>query len=103
MKRKNCVGKGWNNTSVLKNFFCREKVDGKISPLSENSRCGRKKICKITGDRKMCARMAALGMYPGEEINVICATKGSRCILRTAGGTISLDPLTSENILVEAV
>lgn len=100
---KNRSGKYWSGTAVLKKLLERETTVEKISPLSKNCGRGRKKICKITGDRKMCARMAAMGMYPGEEVNVICANEGSQCILRTSGGTISLDRMTSENILVESL
>ncbi len=72
-------------------------------PLSESNYAGKVKICKVTGDRKLCARMASLGVIPGEEAELICPKSGSRCILRINGGTLSLDQTTSNNIIVQSV
>ena len=72
-------------------------------PLSENCQAGKVKICKITGDRKLCARMASLGVLPGEEAELICPQKGSQCLLKIHGGTLSLDKTTSNNIIVQSV
>ena len=74
-----------------------------ICPLSDASKCGRMKICKIDGDRKQCARMASMGVRAGEEIDLICKKKGSNCIFKIQGGTISLDNDTIKNILVTPV
>ena len=71
-----------------------------VAPLSENGQTGRVKVCKVTGDRKICARMASMGVYPGVEADIICSESGSRCILKVHGGTISLDADISANILV---
>lgn len=73
-----------------------------VTPLSETGRSGRLKICKITGDRKLCTRMASLGVYPGEEIELLCPENGSQCLLKLQGGTLVLDSNTSRNILVTA-
>ena len=80
-----------------------ESESDQITPLSHSCQRGRKRICKITGDRKLCAQMANLGVYPGEEVEVICSEKGSHCVLKVHGGNISLDPDTSSNILVQSI
>jgi ferrous iron transport protein A len=72
-------------------------------PLSESCQAGKVKICKITGDRKLCARMASLGVLPGEEAELICPQSGSQCLLKIHGGTLSLDQSTSNNIIVRSV
>jgi len=72
-------------------------------PLSENCRAGKIKICKVTGDRKLCARMASLGVFPGEEAELLCPQAGSQCLLKIHGGTLSLDQTTSNNIIVQSV
>lgn len=71
-----------------------------VTPLSESCRSGRLKICKITGDRKLCARMASLGVYPGEEVELLCPENGSQCLLKLQGTTLSLDSNTTKNIMV---
>ena len=60
-------------------------------------------VCKVNGDRKICARMASMGLYPGVITDVIYAEDGSQCILKVHGGTISLDSSISENILVTSL
>jgi len=80
-----------------------EKSDEQVSPLSTKGHHGRKRICKITGDRKLCARMAALGFHPGEVIEVLCLENDARCILKIQGGTISLDDTASKNVFVESI
>lgn len=81
---------------------CVKKSDcpKQVSPLSESCRSGRLKICKITGDRKHCARMASLGFYPGEELELLCPENGSQCLLKLQGATLSLDSNTTKNIMV---
>lgn len=74
-----------------------------LTPLSETCRSGRLKICKITGDRKLCARMASLGVYPGEEAELLCPENGSQCLLKLQGATLSLDSDTTRNILVTEI
>ncbi len=72
-------------------------------PLSENCQAGKIKICKVTGDRKNCARMASLGVIPGQEAELLCPQNGSQCLLKIHGGTLSLDQLTSNNIIVQSL
>jgi len=74
-----------------------------VAPLSESCRSGRLKICKITGDRKLCARMASLGVYPGEEAELLCPENGAQCLLKLQGTTLSLDSHTTKNILVTEI
>lgn len=74
-----------------------------VMPLSKIGYHGRKRICKITGDRKLCARMASLGFFAGEEVELLCRENDSQCILKIQGGTISLDNTTSNNILVQSI
>jgi hypothetical protein len=44
--------------------------------------------------------MAAMGLYPGTEAELLCPENSSQCILKIHGGTICLDRAFSENILV---
>ena len=74
-----------------------------VMALSRIRDQGRKRICRITGDRKLCARMASLGFYPGGEVELLCSGNGSQCILKSQGGTISLDTTASNNIYVESI
>ena len=80
-----------------------EQCKNHHGPLSENCKTGKVKICKVTGDRKLCARMASLGVLPGEEAELICPQTGSQCLLKIHGGTLSLDQITSNNIIVQSV
>ena len=70
-------------------------------PLSTMCGCDKFKVCKINGDRKLCARMAQLGVLPGSEIELICPAQSESCMVKVKGSTISLDQLSAENILVE--
>ena len=99
-KRKNG---GCCFTNKIRNCFGREQCANLIAPLSTRARTGRIKVCKVTGDRKICARMAAMGLYPGVEADVICSKTGSQCLLKINGGTISVGPEVSNNILVTSL
>lgn len=87
-------------TDNLRNCLVRDEFDEVIAPLSQEGRPGRVKVCKVTGDRKICARMASMGVYPGVEADIVCALRGNRCVLKVQGGTISLDADITANILV---
>lgn len=76
------------------------KCTKQVSPLSKLSRSGRFKVCQIKGDRKHCAKMASMGLLPGEEMELICPENGNLCVIKVKGGNISLDNETSENIYV---
>ena len=87
----------------VRNCFGRNRCSSGGAPASLKNCKGKVKVCKVNGDRKICARMAAMGLYPGVEADVICADSGSQCLLKVNGGTISLDPAISENILVTSI
>jgi ferrous iron transport protein A len=69
-------------------------------PLCEAKTGNRLKVTCIEGGRKLCARMAAMGIYPGAEVELLCAGCGSPCLIRVHGSTLSLGAGISEKILV---
>ncbi|MCI5166319.1 MAG: ferrous iron transport protein A [Candidatus Electrothrix sp. GM3_4] len=74
-----------------------------IRPLSECCRCSRVKVCKVSGDRSTCGRMASLGVLPGTVLELLCPARGRgrrQCMVKINGGTLSLDALTARNIFV---
>ena len=99
---------------MVKKIFkqcCRHKRNGNepddgsrkgrcITPLSEKNKCGPARVSSVNGDRKHCARMASLGFYPGNEIELVSPSNGDRCIVKVHGGTISIDKDTTSNILI---
>ena len=87
-------------TNKVRNCFGKPPCNKTEAPLSQNGHCRKVKVCKITGDRKVCARMASLGLYPGVEADVICGQNGNQCMVKINGGTISLDTNISDNIYV---
>jgi len=87
----------------IRNCFGRRRCSAQVSPLSKSAGTGRVKVCKITGDRRICARMASMGLYPGVEADIICSETGSQCLLKVNGGTISLDSDVSEKVFVSSV
>lgn len=92
--------KGCRWRERLNRCFHGQPCDNSIAPLSQQGRCGRVKICKVVGDRTLCGRIAALGVYPGAEADIICSDTGSQHILKVNGGTVSLDADLCANILV---
>ncbi len=102
------VGKRGNKnglcfSDLVRNCFGGGQCNNLVGPLSKRARTGRVKVCKVTGDRKICARMASMGLYPGVEADVICSETGSQCLLKVNGGTISLDSDVSDNIFVTSL
>jgi len=69
-------------------------------PLSESCCNGRMRVCAVSGDREICARMAHLGVLPGSELELLCKGGGQQCMIKINGGTISLDAPTAAAILV---
>ncbi|WP_456387711.1 FeoA family protein [Desulfolithobacter sp.] len=69
-------------------------------PLSRICCQGKVRVCRITGDRKLCARMASMGLLPGSELELICPGHGHNCMVRLGEGTICLDLPLAENIHV---
>ena len=70
------------------------------TPLTAACGCRKFRVCKIRGDRKMCARMAQLGVLPGSEIELVCGGESQQCMVRVKGSTVTLDHLWAENIMV---
>ncbi len=66
-----------------------------LMPLCNAKKGNRVKVACVRGERGLCARMAALGIYPGAEMHLLC----SGCV-RVNGGILSLGEEISENILV---
>ena len=87
----------------VKTCWEKDSCPRQVSPLSGKGQAGKIRICQITGDRKLCARMASMGVYPGIEAELICPENGRQCILKIQGSTISLDRSVSENILVSGI
>lgn len=87
----------------VRRCFAGKQCHDLVAPLSKKGHSGRIKVCKVTGDRKICARMASMGVYPGVEADIVCAESGNRCILKVHGGTISLDADISANIFVTSL
>ncbi len=73
-----------------------------VTPLSSARSGGRVKVKCIQGGRNLCARMAALGIYPGSEIDLVCSGCGCPCLVRVHGCTVSLGAGVSEKILVSS-
>ncbi len=58
------------------------------------------RVTGIAGGRRLCARLAHMGIYPGVELEVICAGKGLPSIVRVRNATLSLGKGMSQKILV---
>jgi|GEM_PF-1843424 len=79
----------------------RQGFEGEL-PLARAG-CGRRlKISRIAGGRRVCARMASMGIFPGQEVELVCAADSSRCLVRLNGSTVSLGDGAAENIVVTA-
>ena len=77
------------------------KATGEDSlPLSHAQAGRRFRVASIAGGRHLCARMASLGIYPGAEMELVCAGCGSPSLVRIHGGTLSLGAGVSQKILV---
>ncbi len=93
-------GCGRKKMARMQRKNCTPKATCQVTPLSKKFKSGVTKVCSINGDRKHCARMASLGLYPGNEIELICPSQGDGCVIKVHGGTVSIDKETMENILV---
>jgi ferrous iron transport protein A len=69
-------------------------------PLDQASPGCRLRVQKVDGGRHLCGRMAAMGIYPGVELELLCAGCNCPCLVRINGGTLSLGKGVSEKILV---
>jgi ferrous iron transport protein A len=86
-----------------KNRFACTGTDGRDScalPLSDARAGQRCKVAGIEGGRHLCARMAAMGIYPGVEMEVVCGGCNCPCLVRVHGCTLSLGSGLSNKILV---
>ena len=82
---------------------CRRRMPFAGEQSLAQAGCGlRLKVCRIGGGRGICARMATLGIFPGQEVELVCAAGQSRCLVRLNGSTVSLGDGVAENILVKA-
>ncbi len=82
---------------------CRRRLhpEGEV-PLARAG-CGRRlRVCRIAGGRRVCARMASMGIFPGQEVELVCAADQNRCLVRLNGSTVSLGDGAAENIVVTA-
>jgi ferrous iron transport protein A len=65
--------------------------------------CGhRLEVCRIDGGRGICGRLASLGIFPGQQVELVCAADNTRCLVRINGATVSLGDGAAEKILVKA-
>jgi len=75
-------------------------------PLSQCC-CGcRVKVCRISGDRSVCGRMASLGVLPGAVLELLCPAQGRgrrQCMVKVNGCTLSLDELAADSIFVQSL
>ncbi len=66
-----------------------------LMPLCKAEAGKKVKVAGVSGERGLCARMAALGIYPGAEMHLLC----SGCV-RVNGGVLSLGREISDKIFV---
>lgn len=69
-------------------------------PLSQAPSGTKLLVRRIDGGRHLCARMAALGIYPGAEVEVLCAGCNCPCLIKVHGSTLSLGAGVSNKIYV---
>lgn len=74
-----------------------------LLPLSEVGPGENVKIVRLDGGRRMCARLAHMGIYPGTKLTIISGGKGTPVIARFGNTTISLGKGASKKILVTKV
>ena len=102
MTFKNLRGSCHKIKTSVGECFCPQSVrdQNKATPLSAQRQGGPLRICRIEGDRGLCAKMAAMGLYPGREAELIHPECGGQCLLKTEDCTLCLDKSTCERILV---
>ncbi len=66
-----------------------------LTPLGKAESGKKFKVACVHGERGLCARMAAMGIYPGVEMHLLC----SGCV-RVNGGVLSLGKDIFDKILV---
>ena len=105
------LGEGFRNRHCRRRFDegagngsgCRRRMPFVGEQPLAQAGCGRRlKVCRIDGGRGICARMASLGIFPGQEVELVCAASQTRCLIRLNGSTVSLGEGAAENIQVKA-
>lgn len=91
---------GWLRKGQKCKSCCMKRVDEAGLPLTDARPGERLQVKSIAGGRRLCARMAALGIYPGAELELLCSACGAPCLVRVHGGTLSLGCGVSDKILV---
>jgi len=71
------------------------RVECGLMPLCEAEAGKMVRVACVHGERELCARMAALGIYPGVELHLLCSGN-----VRINGGVLSLSKDISGRILV---
>ena len=90
--------KGWKRRLIC---TCEADARGSSStPLCQAPSGERLKVKCIEGGRQLCSRMAAMGIYPGSEMELLCSGCGCPCLVRVHGSTLSLGAGVSEKIFV---
>ncbi len=87
----------------LRNPWCCRQGKGagcKMLPLAKAQPGCKFQVKCIEGGRRLCARMAAMGIYPGAELEVLCARCGEPCLVKVRGATLSLGAGVSQKIMV---
>lgn len=90
---------GWKRKGEC-SYGCMKTCADDASSLSHAKAGKRVRVCGIAGGRNLCGRMAAMGIYPGVEVELVCGGCGCPCLVRVGGGTLSLGAGVSEKILV---
>lgn len=96
--------KGFTKT-VRVHFKSRAELtmEGKVLPLSETRPGDVVRLVRLNGGRRMCARLAHMGLYPGVQVTIVSGGEGAPVIIRKGQSTISIGKGMSGKILVEKV
>jgi ferrous iron transport protein A len=80
------------------------KASGPGALALRDAKPGRRfRVAGIEGGRGICSRMAAMGIYPGVEMEVVCSGYGCSYMVRVHGSTLSLGKGVSDKIFVTTV
>jgi ferrous iron transport protein A len=95
----------WERWRQQFNGCCCDRGGSKCLLSLSEARPGRPvQVMTIEGGRRLCGRMAALGIYPGVKLELLCNGCGAPCLVKVRGSTLSLGAGVSQKIKVaEAV
>lgn len=79
---------------------CENSGGNGLLPLADARPGHPVEVKAIEGGRKLCARMAALGIYPGVVLEPLCSSCGAPCLVKVRGATLSLGIGISRKIMV---